>query len=171
MAGPTVVAVDQPTAVYRFYDSDERLLYVGITCHLADRFRAHEITAPWWSEHRSARVVWHDTRVTAADEEREAICSESPMYNVKGAARLPRSRARRVRPDADTMSAIAMEVGVAMTRARLSKREMREALGLSRQSAWQRMTGQIAFSDEELYALADRLGISVSVFTSTLAVA
>jgi predicted GIY-YIG superfamily endonuclease len=159
-----VIATDErPTAVYRFYDSAGQLLYVGITFDIGPRFASHARKASWWCDQHSAVVVWRGTRAEAADEERKAIRGERPLHNISG-TRVSRTRVRRMRPDALTRQAIALEVRVEVARSGKSKREVREFLGLSRQSAWMRMIGQISFTGEELHALAGYLGIPVDRF-------
>lgn len=155
------ITADQPTAVYRFYDADERLLYVGITFHLGMRFAQHERSSEWWRFQRSVKVAWRDSRTVAAAEERTAIRSEKPLYNKSG-TRVPRPR--RVQVDEETRKAIALEVRVEVARSGKTKREVREFLGVSRQAAWERMIGHTPFQDEELHALADFLRIPVSRF-------
>jgi hypothetical protein len=39
-------AVEQQTAIYRFYDGDEQLLYVGITKNTKARFAYHRSMPP-----------------------------------------------------------------------------------------------------------------------------
>jgi excinuclease UvrABC nuclease subunit len=157
------VTLVRPTAVYRFFNADDQLLYVGITFNLGARFNAHERSSAWWSHQRSVKVVWRDTRNEALAEESAAIQAEKPIHNVAG-TRPPQVRIRKVRLDPSTREAIAREVRGEVARAGVSKRNVRESLGLSTQSLWERMTGQIAFTDEELYELADLLGISVTCF-------
>lgn len=158
-----VVAADRATAVYRFFDGDNRLLYVGITFNLGGRFRAHERSSQWWASQRSVRVVWRDARAEALAEEAAAIQAEKPIFNVAG-TRAPTARVRADRLDPATRVAIAGEVRAEVARARMPKREIRDALGLSTQSLWQRMKGEIPFREEELNELADLLGISVACF-------
>lgn len=161
--GLPLAITERPTAVYRFFDDDEHLLYVGITFNLGGRFRAHERSSEWWPHQRSVRIVWRDTRAEALAEESAAIRTEKPIFNVAG-TRTPLARVRPDRIDPETRRAIAGEVRAEVARARMPKREIREALGLSTQSLWQRMKGEIPFRDEEMYELADLLGISVTCF-------
>ncbi|MEU4410679.1 GIY-YIG nuclease family protein [Streptosporangium sp. NPDC023963] len=70
------------TALYRFYDEDERLLYVGITDDLDTRWTTHAGNKHWWPNVARKAVEWHDNRVAAAKAERNAIIDESPLYNV-----------------------------------------------------------------------------------------
>jgi predicted GIY-YIG superfamily endonuclease len=71
------------TAVYRFYDGDGELLYVGITKDPVSRFRDHERNnaETWWPLMRSWHVDWHDSRPQAAAAEVMAIEREAPRFN------------------------------------------------------------------------------------------
>lgn len=57
------------TAVYRLYDDEKRLLYVGVTCDLAVRWAAHRLEKPWWPEVARREVVWRENRAAALREE------------------------------------------------------------------------------------------------------
>jgi predicted GIY-YIG superfamily endonuclease len=70
------------TALYRFYDSDDELLYVGISRDPAERWKQHR-DKPWWREVAMRVIEWHDDRVTAERAERKAIRSEGPRYNIQ----------------------------------------------------------------------------------------
>lgn len=70
------------TAIYRLYGSDERLLYAGITCDLANRFRRHAQGKAWWPQVAFKTIVWHSTRLAAAIEEANAIGFERPEFNL-----------------------------------------------------------------------------------------
>lgn len=70
------------TAVYRFFDEEGSLLYVGIAVHPRTRWRAHAAEKQWWPSVARKTVEWCDTREEAADREYEAIAAENPMYNV-----------------------------------------------------------------------------------------
>ena len=69
------------TAVYRFYDADDALLYVGITNNLTIRWSEHK-SKPWWrNEAYRYDVQWYSNREMAKAEEKRAIRSEFPKYN------------------------------------------------------------------------------------------
>lgn len=72
------------TSVYRMYDSDGELLYVGMTMDLAERTRKHKAAAPWWKFVARVDVEHFDSRERAAAAERAAIDGEAPMYNLDG---------------------------------------------------------------------------------------
>ena len=72
--------------VYRAYNPDGTLLYVGSTRWYAKRVQDHERFAPWWS----VGIFWlHETYPTMTDAraaERAAIKAEHPLMNSKGLA-------------------------------------------------------------------------------------
>ena len=76
-----------PTAVYRFFDADGRLLYVGMTGNIQLRWRTHAADKPWWPEVARQATVWYETRAEAAVAESEAIRGEDPLYNISGTPR------------------------------------------------------------------------------------
>ena len=83
---------DQPTALYRFFDADGALLYVGITANLEQRWAAHERDKVWWPDVAEKTVEWHGTRPAALAAELAAIKAEAPRYNVAGSPWAPGPR-------------------------------------------------------------------------------
>lgn len=73
--------MSERTAVYRLYDDDDRLLYVGISKHPELRWGQHSTTAPWWHEVVRRRIVWHGSREDARAEEIACIRFAMPLYN------------------------------------------------------------------------------------------
>lgn len=72
--------VNRRTCVYRAYDAQERLLYVGISMNLISRLTNHQRTA-WWSAVDEITVQWFEGREPAKAAERAAILNENPLYN------------------------------------------------------------------------------------------
>ncbi|MER6557240.1 GIY-YIG nuclease family protein [Streptomyces sp. NPDC001027] len=70
------------TALYRFYDADDQLLYVGITSNPKQRWKAHASGAAWWAQAVRKSVKWFDSRPEAAVAEAHAITAEVPAHNV-----------------------------------------------------------------------------------------
>ncbi len=67
--------------LYRLYDADDGLLYVGITNQWVRRESEHSRDKAWWSEvHRISHEVYPD-RPTAMAAEKAAIRSERPVFN------------------------------------------------------------------------------------------
>lgn len=73
-----------PFAVYRFYDADNRLLYVGMTLDRDLRWNNHASTKAWWPQVARQEVTWYETKRHAREAEREAISAEGPIYNRRG---------------------------------------------------------------------------------------
>lgn len=74
----------RPTGLYRFFDAQGSLLYVGITSRLRIRMTEHarDYAETWWPLVASRSVEWHQTRSEAGRAERTAITTERPPYNV-----------------------------------------------------------------------------------------
>ena len=81
-----------PTAVYRWYDARDRLLYVGITDEPKRRWQRHAKLSAWWPDAVRRVMVWYDDRPTAELEEKRAIAEESPVHNKVGKPKPPRTR-------------------------------------------------------------------------------
>lgn len=71
----------EKTALYRLYDANGRLLYVGITDNPKIRFEDHRTYKHWWHMVDDETVEWFDTRRDAALTEAQAILEEKPAYN------------------------------------------------------------------------------------------
>ncbi|WIB72599.1 GIY-YIG nuclease family protein [Curtobacterium sp. MCBD17_026] len=67
--------------LYRFYDADDALLYVGITNDVVTRFRVHRRQSTWWTA--ALRCDWrvYGSRESAAAAEAAAIQLEKPRHN------------------------------------------------------------------------------------------
>lgn len=83
--------VNRRTCVYRAYDVDGHLLYVGISMNPTGRFVSHQ-RAPWWPLTDEITVQWFDGREAAKSAERIAIREEAPIYNVARPSRTVRIR-------------------------------------------------------------------------------
>jgi predicted GIY-YIG superfamily endonuclease len=67
--------------LYRFFDADDRLLYVGITRDIHARMAAHRRTAHWWNEISHAQWQVVVSRAEAMSREAFAIAGEGPLHN------------------------------------------------------------------------------------------
>lgn len=67
--------------LYRYYDREGRLLYVGITGSGSSRMAAHASTSRWWRYVRTARFEHFRTREAALLAETMAIQTERPKFN------------------------------------------------------------------------------------------
>jgi len=83
--------------VYRYYDSDDRLLYVGVTGEDLQRSHAHRRTALWWSLAVSAKFEHFGTYDQAYAHEQLLIRTLNPIYNVARPGRRAALRAGAVK--------------------------------------------------------------------------
>lgn len=72
------------TTLYRFYDRDGRLLYVGITEKAWQRFKSHQRSKEWWTDSERAHLEHFETRKEAMRAELHAIKTERPLFNIMG---------------------------------------------------------------------------------------
>lgn len=78
--------------VYRMYDADYRLLYVGHSINAIQRLQGHASTAAWFEDIDTITVEHFDTVDQAQTAEREAIAAEQPAHNVNHTKRPRRKR-------------------------------------------------------------------------------
>jgi len=67
--------------VYRCFDADRRLLYVGSTLNTFTRFQAHEKRSPWWADVKDISTEEHPDLTAARIAEAAAIRREHPARN------------------------------------------------------------------------------------------
>ncbi|MFE9286691.1 GIY-YIG nuclease family protein [Streptomyces olivaceus] len=70
------------TALYRLYDIDDRLLYIGIAVDPETRLRVHSREKTWWPMVAQRSIEWFADRPAAEAAERSAIVTEKPVHNV-----------------------------------------------------------------------------------------
>jgi predicted GIY-YIG superfamily endonuclease len=95
-------------AVYRIYDAGGRLVYVGMTGDLRQRFGQHA-SQRWFLLAETIRVEWFATEDAAREAERQAIRGEHPERNIQD--RSPVRPLQLVTPGTVTLSE-AVEQGV-----------------------------------------------------------
>ncbi len=76
--------MNERTTLYRVYDTNKDLLYVGISGNPARRLEEHQAHKTWWHDATIVLLCHYPTRVAAAEAEQAAIRSENPVYNVAG---------------------------------------------------------------------------------------
>lgn len=72
-------------SLYRFYDADEGLLYVGFSNEPWRRRKEHSVTQPWYPRVRHQSITWYDSEDAARRAETIAIRTERPQFNIAGA--------------------------------------------------------------------------------------
>jgi predicted GIY-YIG superfamily endonuclease len=88
MAKPRRVSVakrdlnSRPHILYRFWDAQDVLLYVGISVDSASRIANHMRDQPWWPDVETIKFTTFPNRKAALEAEAEMIRTLKPLYNV-----------------------------------------------------------------------------------------
>ena len=69
------------TALYRLYDADRILLYIGITKQPDKRFKQHAQNQNWWHLVVRSEIHWLDSRDEALAVEAKAVQAEKPRFD------------------------------------------------------------------------------------------
>ncbi len=69
-------------SLYRLYDAEDVLLYVGVTLDLKQRLNNHATQQPWWLEVARIKVTHLSSREDSETLERAVIQLDRPKYNV-----------------------------------------------------------------------------------------
>ena len=67
--------------VYRCYDANDNLLYVGMSVQVQTRLARHLNGTPWWGLVAEVRITRFPTWRNALEAEARAIADEKPLYN------------------------------------------------------------------------------------------
>lgn len=70
------------TALYRYYNSKDELLYIGISANPLIRTTQHSQKKPWFDEVSRSSVEWFKSRELALEAEKQAIIECKPKYNI-----------------------------------------------------------------------------------------
>lgn len=69
------------TKLYRHFDRDDILLYVGISLSAVTRLSQHKNQSPWYDYISKITIENHLTKQDARTAEKKAIIKENPLYN------------------------------------------------------------------------------------------
>lgn len=67
--------------LYRLFNKQDELLYVGISSKWYERFHQHEKTQPWWLSVVKITLENFETRDEVVEAEKLAIRLEKPLHN------------------------------------------------------------------------------------------
>lgn len=70
-------------AVYRMFNEDGDLLYVGRSIDVLQRLSSHRKVKAWWTDVANVTVTHYDDELEACREEALAIAHEQPRYNAQ----------------------------------------------------------------------------------------
>jgi predicted GIY-YIG superfamily endonuclease len=87
------------THLYRLFDKEDRLLYVGISKKVFNRINEHMNEKSWASEIAREEVTRFANRGEAMDAEIEAIKKEQPLYNIQHQDRSQKSETKLKKSD------------------------------------------------------------------------
>lgn len=73
--------------VYRHFDADGRLLYIGCTCDPVVRIALHRAQSRWYEQIARIEMVRYPDPTLAIEAEADAIRVERPPYNTTGKPR------------------------------------------------------------------------------------
>lgn len=82
--------------LYRHYDGEGRLLYVGIAVDALKRLNQHYDTAEWYDEIVYVTIQRYSDRTDLEIAEKVAIEQESPLFNRTGSLRVKNARPKMV---------------------------------------------------------------------------
>lgn len=68
--------------LYRFFDADGRLLYVGASGRFQKRVASHRAHAKWWDVAAMCRIQRYPTLREALAAEAVVIATEHPIHNI-----------------------------------------------------------------------------------------
>lgn len=116
-----------PFVVYRMYDADSALLYVGVTMNDAVRLHAHSNQKAWFYRVATVTFTRYATKSEAYAAEKAAIKEEKPLHNVrdsgKSLRRLPLNQPEITDPNPEEGSESHIDITTAA-----------EYLGIARQT-------------------------------------
>ncbi|NXY94470.1 GIY-YIG nuclease family protein [Streptomyces sp. BR123] len=72
---------DGRTALYRLFDEEGRLLYVGVTSNPSKRWSFHKRKKAWWPLVRIREIEWYLSRTEALTMEAQEIATKRPLHN------------------------------------------------------------------------------------------
>lgn len=99
-SAPMTATGSRRAAVYRLYDADDVLLYIGSAYDPEHRCKRHR-AQPWWPEVARRTEEWFANRSVAYREESKAIRKGDSKYNAMGSPGYcaPRTEATRRRDE------------------------------------------------------------------------
>jgi hypothetical protein len=71
------------TALYRHFDKNGNLLYVGVSLNAIERTISHRDKSHWYNDIARIEIEWHHSRSAAYYHQKQAIQREHPRYNVR----------------------------------------------------------------------------------------
>ena len=74
--------MSKPTSLYRHYNKDDQLLYIGVSLSAYARLSQHKANSEWAKSSVKMTTETFDNREDALKAEKNAIINECPLFNV-----------------------------------------------------------------------------------------
>lgn len=122
---------DTRTDLYRHFDKEGRLLYVGISFRAIVRQAAHSNASPWWNDVATITVDRFPSRRSASAAEKRAVEEEKPLYNKHFGKKPFRYRSKRQHghtielPGAADMAQAVVDWYISLTRSQTMPKALR----------------------------------------------
>ena len=71
------------SCVYRAFDAEDNLLYVGVTKNIKQRYKTHRTKSEWWKNWDRTHLNFYSCRYVAEAAESMVIRCELPEFNLK----------------------------------------------------------------------------------------
>ena len=68
--------------LYRHFDANDNLLYVGVSSRISQRIKEHSIHSSWWQNVSKITLEHFEIRKEVLEAERNAIIAEQPKHNI-----------------------------------------------------------------------------------------
>ena len=102
-AAEKIEAPSKPGFLYRHYDADGALLYVGISLNAVSRLAQHRDHAHWFQLIARVDIEQHPSREAAIQAEKLAIHNENPRHNLMRPS--PPKKSRGAQASSDNLTA------------------------------------------------------------------
>ena len=68
--------------LYRHFDANNNLLYIGVSSRISQRIKEHSIHSSWWQNVSKITLEHFEIRKEVLEAERNAIIAEQPKHNI-----------------------------------------------------------------------------------------
>ncbi len=92
------------TQLYRHFDEEDNLLYVGVSLSALHRLGQHRHHSQWFETIKKVTIETFPTREEALEAERRSIRVEKPLHNVRHQVKEIRPRSSRVQDSVDALT-------------------------------------------------------------------
>ena len=113
--------------LYRHFDSDKKLLYVGISCKVLLRTFLHQNRAKWFEQISMITLEKFSSKKEAKLAEASAIMTENPIYNIL-------HKNKPIEKSRIFISKGALKLAEYMRKKGITQAEMASLLGVSQQA-------------------------------------